>query len=254
MLPFDVAPKEIVVGFLLGLLSSAIVGYVFYRVSQPKKRLSYSVEERNIVWTSGNNPALRITFNDKPVTELIRLVIYIWNSGSQPITKVDLETNDHLRLVFKGFDRTNTLQSGIGTQTRHANNAALDEDRISFDYLNPGDGVTLNLFVESVHVGKFSNFRGDATSPLLVEGEVVGMQSKPGYLRFSEIARRQDHMVPVIGNGLISLVGMVGLNFELTKFGSGMAIALVLIGVPGFVWSLSKLLGKPKLPKYLQTN
>lgn len=144
-------------GASIGLIG-VILGVHFYRASRIGARLAYQASGLRLI--GGKKPQLpsqvTVLFSDQPVDMLTRTLVVLWNSGAKTIRGEDVVDDDRLRIAFDEGARI--LKASVTDMTRQANKFRIDksttsphEALCSFDYLDSGDGVVVELLHTSAH-------------------------------------------------------------------------------------------------------
>ncbi len=117
--------------------------------------------------------------------EVSRITLYVWNAGTQPITRADLRTSAPLRYeVVNGRD---VLQASVIAQTRAANNVALTGCEIDFDYLNSGDGLSIDIYVTDGDQPQTAS----SGASVQIKGEIIGATKSPAFEMYEfSVARK----------------------------------------------------------------
>lgn len=192
----DIQEKEILI-FAAGVIVTLAVGYWFYRKGLHKRKLSYSVARQRLIYLTRDYPgALKISFDGRDIKSFIRLTLYVWNSGNQAIVGSDLATKSPLRVELDSH--LALLQHSILYQTREANNVAICDNKITFDYLNPRDGFVIDLFVEERGTKLPTKAKG-----IQLVGDIIGLAYPPKVQDF------ELGSMPLIG----VIVGIVSVFF-----------------------------------------
>jgi hypothetical protein len=111
-----------------------------------RKQIVYSMKVEDLLVKGPQYPAqLQITYEGQPIDVLTKAVLYLWNGRNQPITAVDLETTDRLRIEWP--EDFVIFEYSIRYQSRDSNRVAIDKSNsnISFSYLNVSDGFVLDV-------------------------------------------------------------------------------------------------------------
>jgi hypothetical protein len=98
-----------------------------------------------------------VYFNDQRVERLTKTTLIFWNSGTSVLNGEDGVATDPIRICFNDGDRI--LSYKIIKATKNTNNCRLlraadallipHQIEIAFDYLDAGDGVTIELLHDS---------------------------------------------------------------------------------------------------------
>ena len=140
-------------GSLMGLLGLivGIVGLILYRNSRIGARPICTMSGLHLIGKAEQKlpSEVEIYYNGKKVHRLSQTHVILWNDGKATIQGDQIVSSDPLRLIFD--EGTEILQASIAAVTRKVNNAKvlfygpLNYADICFDYLDPGDGIRLEL-------------------------------------------------------------------------------------------------------------
>ena len=86
-MPFGLEIKDLII-FGAGAIVALTVAYIFYVKGLQRKRLTYAVRIRTLVYRTRDYPVglkdgLKITFDGQDVNRLTRVTVFVWNSGNQ---------------------------------------------------------------------------------------------------------------------------------------------------------------------------
>jgi hypothetical protein len=140
-----------IIGFS-GILIGTIVAIIVYKISRIKPRLAYQYRASRLISKKGQALPEEVTilFMDKKVEGLVKTHVVFWNSGKSTINGESIVGDDPLRLEFG--KKAEILSAHIVAFTRQTNKftakinpAASNEVLCSFDYLDEGDGATVEV-------------------------------------------------------------------------------------------------------------
>lgn len=140
-------------GEVVSLILGVAVGYIFLRLSREQLRLLYRFVDTELVETKSDpSDPIDIRFEDRSVPRVNKTLLYIWNSGRKTADGADIVASDPLRVALP--DDTRVLRARLLRVTREVNGVAVHQEAvnealISFDFLDPGDGAT----IEVLHTG-----------------------------------------------------------------------------------------------------
>jgi len=156
----------------IGLSITSAVGLVltvfFYIKSKVRTRLHYDKDELRVI--GGHEPyfgeELEIRYKGQMVKRVTVTKFYIWNSGTTTVQGSQITKIDPLRILAP--ETTILLKAVVLRQVRTVTlaNVALDQNNsaiISFDFLDPGDGFSIEL----THTG--------VKSELALTGTLMGL-------------------------------------------------------------------------------
>lgn len=139
------------VGSLISL-AGLIAALIIYRASRVCARPVFQTKAIRLL--GKETPALpsdvKVFFKGDPVPRLTRVQIMFWNSGATILRGSDIVQDDPLRFSFEAPGAI--IDASIVKLTREINKfaVAISKERpnellCSFDYLDPSDGVTIDL-------------------------------------------------------------------------------------------------------------
>lgn len=202
------------VGSLISL-AGLIAAFALYRASRIGARPTFQFGLSTLLSREGQTLPSEITvlYRGVSVERLRRTHVMFWNSGKSILRGADIVEDDPLRFVWGAEGLI--LNATIVRTSRTTNRFALvvppehpNEVRCQFDYLDPGDGAT----IEVLHTAKTGTPECRGT----IRGVPAGVQdwgrigtripSRAGDLKF----RRQiRNIVPLLGATLLVLVVFV---------------------------------------------
>lgn len=142
---------------------------------------------------------ISISFGLVEVKQVTTSSFILWNSGNRTIHGSDITTLDPLRIELSGAGKI--LKWAVSHKTRDVNGwsferGPLDRLQISFDFIDPGDGVRLEVTHDAV--GRDTHLRGT------IKGMPCGVQDR-GRRRKGE-GKREFFTVAVVNILVGSLV------------------------------------------------
>lgn len=170
LLEFIAKNPELISLVSLAVGSAGIVlAFVFYKRSKPTRQIAYASRTFRIISDKCRKVAgLDVIFEGEFVPSLSITRMAIWNAGSEPLRTADIARSDPLSISPR--KAAIILKLHLLEVTRQASRVALEggkvveePHRLSFDFLNPGDG----LMVEITHTGT-------GVDELELQGSVVG--------------------------------------------------------------------------------
>lgn len=167
-MPLELGTSDLIA--TAGVLAAAAIAFYFYKRGLHRKRLSFAVDKKTLVFRTRDYPSeLKLIYGGHEIEQLIRCTVFAWNTGNQPILRSDLDTTVPLAITISGVKRV--LQGSIGCQSRTTNNVGLLDDLIvKFDYLNVGDGFVVDIFVEAENANSIE---------IKLDGEMIGANQMP---------------------------------------------------------------------------
>lgn len=210
-------------GSLIGL-SSILIAIVIYLRSRHHPHIAYEIQSIRLlrsavnpsgkeskaksisIYRGGLPEGVEVFCHGVKVNQLVRSTIILWNSGNQTFRKADLVDSDPLRVEIPSG---RILSSRITSVTRSVNafNVLIQESNpslasISFDYMDPRDGATIEL----VHTSEanpilLGTIRGLPRGPRAVE-----ISSSDNPLGAITMALSQRTLAPyVLGAAVVTL-------------------------------------------------
>lgn len=141
---------------LIGIVIAIILPFVIHKIFKRPAQLSFQKSALVLLGRDENNlpDDVTILFKKQEVDRLTKITLILWNSGTQILRGEDIVDDDSLRIVFP--DGTNILSYKIlkTTNTHNKFEITKNEDAphqlsISLDYLNPKDGITVEVIHDS---------------------------------------------------------------------------------------------------------
>jgi hypothetical protein len=144
------APATATAIAVVGLLLAIFI----YRKQTKNKNLVYANKESVLIGASHDSLGgkLKVTFDDKNVSRVTRSVFVIWNAGRETTRGSDIATADLLRIELPRD--TLILLASVDRSSRDAISFKITQDdsnsdrvtlKLSFDFLDYGDGVNLSI-------------------------------------------------------------------------------------------------------------
>jgi hypothetical protein len=174
-MPFGLEIKDLV-NVAVGVVVTIVFGYFFLHMGFRRKQLIFTGRSQQIMWSQPEG--LEVRYKGTLVKSLTRFTVCIWNAGNEAITKADLKTKDALRLDV--YDGVEVLQKEVAYQSRPANNAAIKGDHVTFDYLNSGDGIVVEFFLDRKEKYVYPRDR----KVIELHGEIIGASKPPQRVEF----------------------------------------------------------------------
>ncbi|RXJ87097.1 hypothetical protein [Arcobacter sp. CECT 8985] len=140
-----------VIGIILG-----IVGIFSYRISKSIAKPSYQKSSFRLIGRDEDNlpKDVKVTYKGNEVDRLTKTTLTIWNNGTETLDGSDVVESDPLFISFKANDKI--LSYKILKKTKDANafvlnncDNATNKLRFKFEYLDPNDGVVIELLHDS---------------------------------------------------------------------------------------------------------
>jgi hypothetical protein len=139
---------------LLGLIVG-VVGLVLYLKSKIGARPMCLLKTLRLLGRSEQRlpPQVQVLFEEANVPRLNLTHVYLWNGGQETIHGSQIVQDDPLRCVFEeSDDGGQILKADVANVTRLVNKFVVqvasdqrNEAVLSFDFLDPGDGVRIEL-------------------------------------------------------------------------------------------------------------
>lgn len=147
-------------GSIVGLLGLVVgvIGIVLYRNTKIGPIPTCQLRSLRLLGKEEQElpPEVEIRYKDKEVQRLTLTSVYFWNDGRTMMRGNQIVEDDPLRYEFDPSDEI--LKAHVATSTKPANKVtarAADNDKhtllVDFDYLDPGDGVRIDILHTSAH-------------------------------------------------------------------------------------------------------
>jgi hypothetical protein len=148
-------PLFAIIGFLLNLIG-VILAVHLYRRGRRFNRLSSAVRDFSLMREYATTiPNVQISYDGKPVRTLTVSRLSLWNSGTSVLHGNDIASADPIQI--ESDNNSDLLHAEMIETTNRANQVTLGETstaspsrKVSFDFLNPGDGAVWNI----THTGR----------------------------------------------------------------------------------------------------
>ena len=184
------------VSLIIGIAGLSVAAFAYFR---PRRRSRLVYQMALLRYFDKNDFTLpeyaEMTYEGIEVERLTKVTVVLWNKGTDTLHGKDIVRSDPIRLSVP--EDTRILEVEIAKQTREANKCIVQQNPpgghdvvIRYDYLDPGDGLALNL----LHDGAtpLPEILGTATG--LGDGPdsfgVVHLESSMTY-RAKQISRKQ---------------------------------------------------------------
>lgn len=140
-----------VIGIILG-----VFGIFSYRISKSVAKPSYQKSSLRLIGRNENNlpKDVTVTYKGNEVDRLTKTTLTIWNNGTETLDGSDVVDSEPLLISFKENDKI--LSYKILKKTKDANAFSLincedatNKLRLEFEYLDPKDGVVIELLHDS---------------------------------------------------------------------------------------------------------
>lgn len=131
---------------IIGLIGGIIVSFIFYRLSQKKKELTYTKFSQVLITNNISEiNGLTITFSNKQIKNLITTTIKFESTGKDIIEMNDFALSDPLTIRTNGEFLLQDNIISILSNNSNPNNSVVpvlknnSEIKLQFDYLSPND-------------------------------------------------------------------------------------------------------------------
>lgn len=255
---------SIIIGAIIGIVGSIIVGYIFYQKGKEEKRPCFAMKTNNLIENRhAQFDGLEITYRGRKTQNVSVSHIVFWNDGQVTISSDDINTIDPLRITAN--NQTEILDVEILKASNVANQISCDQrpdtkdHRIEFDYLDKEHGAVIQV----IHTGITSQ-------DIDVIGQIKGVRSiekrdlytKPRYPESLEKILIQPEQVISMVTMLVLITVFVSTTRMIETALGGETIADIAAGIaliPAIItgllafWLVRLLLYKPaaSLPKDL---
>jgi hypothetical protein len=146
------------VGSLIGFVGIIVgaVGIFSYKISKSTAKLCFQKLSLRLLGRDEDNLPKEVTvlFKGEEVDRLTKTTLILWNNGTGVLEGNDVIPSDPIQIAFDNDD--NILSYKILKRTKDVNNFRLikNEDHphqlmVNFDYLDPNDGVVLEMLHNS---------------------------------------------------------------------------------------------------------
>jgi hypothetical protein len=136
---------------ILGVLGGWVVSLFFYRKALQRREISFATEIDRLIWSTGPTFSdIELLYKGSKLSDPRKATIYVWNSGNCTINADEIASADRLAL---GASNIQILSYEIARSTREVIDAKLEprsasETLLLFDFLDPGDGVVVEIFYD----------------------------------------------------------------------------------------------------------
>lgn len=140
-----------ILGFLLGA-----AGIFSYKISRSTAKPSYQKSSLRLLGRNENNLPRDVTvlFKGQEVDRLTKTTLIFWNNGTEVLSGENVVESDPICISLR--DGETILSHKILKKTKDVNEIKITKDDenskqiwVTFSYLDPGDGVTLELLHNS---------------------------------------------------------------------------------------------------------
>jgi hypothetical protein len=158
-------------GSIIGLVSLALA-IILYRRSIREGRPTCYIQNSTILGVRSELPSdkVRIFFEGQQVDKLIKTNIIFWNSGRAAIRGSDIVAVDPIRIIFEPGSKILSIQINKMNNISNSIHLSKSEDFpdqviMKFDYLNPEDGINMEILHNS------------ARNEVKLVGRVIGLKN-----------------------------------------------------------------------------
>lgn len=196
--------------FVFGVVGILVAIIIYFRSKKFRKPV-YTTNSNNLFSDiSGKIEALRISYGERPISNLTVTKIFFWNSGNETINRSDVASTEPIKIsAHEGVD---ILESKILYQKNEANLFKLvpsETDRgivgIDFEYIDHDEGVVIQV----PHTGKTG-------SDIEVVGKVKGAGS-PIRKDFPDVTSGKTRRNNMIAGVLLIILATAVFLFTLTQ-------------------------------------
>lgn len=153
--------------FIGGIISAIIVGFVYYRLGIKGAYPTYLQKSIKLLGIENSliPSEIEMLFKGQSIKRLIKTYVLIWNNGRKTIDGKDIANNLRINLEHDA----NILSAQVTKVTKHANRVTVDNVgghviSFSFEYLDPKDGV----LIEILHQSKLEEI-------IFIDGDIKGV-------------------------------------------------------------------------------
>jgi len=138
---------------IASIIISLIAAHFYYTRQRVRKLLNYSHEHFDLLTPhSSAFSDVRVLKGDRAIDRPKKIYLYIWNAGNSEITDKDVPAGAPLTVTLKGAE---IVEAAISKSTKAAAGAKLQQEgdslKLVYEYLNPGDGIAIELLVSTGH-------------------------------------------------------------------------------------------------------
>lgn len=143
------------VGSLIGVLG-VIVATFFFLKSRRIAKPSFQMSSLRLLGENRNNLPNEVTvlFNEKEVDRLTKTTLILWNNGNEVLRGEEVVDTDPVKISFNKGDHILSYEKLRETKEVNEFSVSIDNDNphqllIEFSYLDPNDGISLELLHDS---------------------------------------------------------------------------------------------------------
>lgn len=137
---------------IIGLIGGIIVSFIFYILSQKKKKLTFAKFSQVLITDNISEiDGLAITFSNKQIKNLISTTIKFESTGKDIIEMKDFATSSPLTIKTTGEFLLQDDITSILTNNSNPNNSLIpikinnSEIKLQFDYISPNDTIFFTI-------------------------------------------------------------------------------------------------------------
>jgi len=221
---------------------------VTIRLARRKKPVWAYITKQIIGIGSDAPPELKLTFNDKIVSNVYKTELILFNSGNEAIRKGDVPNKICVRFIGAEILREPVIEIKSKEEIRlSASRVVRDEDNaveLAFSYLDHNDGAV----IEILHT---------ACNKIACEGNIIGA-GKPRYIGTFDRIRPKHSLIRLLLLALPALVtGAIAAEFYFTRRSApeetGLLWLLIIIFISPYLFNVPTLIrfyGHLKFPRW----
>lgn len=196
---------------LCSIISIPLAIY-FYFKSTDTKKIIYCTRSIKLIDNIPNDSRLKLTFKDKEIKRVVLTKIAIWNGGSKSINHTDFSIKKPLKVCFKDPElvmETYLLYKDNYIEQLHLKKIQDGSVGIEFNYIDPGEGILLQI---------------------LHEGDTENWSSVKGILKNSNKNKVKEVSYKFFGKNItkadffINIKSLISLSASLTVFALGISL------------------------------
>lgn len=188
--------------FLLGVIISYIISYIFFIKSYKDKQPRYSINSNNLITNFERKvDKLQIFYDDQEIKNLTISNVLFWNAGRETINRDDIVQSEPIRIHLK--DSKEILDKNIAAITDSTNqfNVSLSKDRknliLDFEYLDKNDGAAIQIF-----------HTGNSSDDIEILGKIKGSTIKPNSSKKNDFIKFISVGLPTIAFLILELTAV----------------------------------------------
>jgi hypothetical protein len=246
------------IGSIIGLIGAVLgfFGFLAYRNSRIGARPVYLYHSRRLIGKSEQElpKEVEVFFKKQIVARLSLSHIILWNTGTLSISGQDVVQSDPIRIEYAPGD--DILEVNVIKTTRSVNNFKVTKNetlphcaQISFDYLDPNDGATIEILHTSSYLNPLvlGTIKG-VPKGLSLLGDIGPITGLEWRFKASSILLSLVIIILCVSFLITGLSGFA--DFGISVEG----ILIIIVGLIGVGLGCFLLLKQRRIPRALQTK